>query len=67
MCKMIAEAVKKHNRKSVRTGNLISPTNAIRTVLEQEVRNDVLAPDFGRKKSFSILSWFLEMLGVFPL
>jgi len=54
---MIAKAVKKKNRKSVRTSNLISPTNVSR-VLEQEEWNDVLASNFGRRQSFSILTCF---------
>lgn len=64
MLKMIVEDVKKHSRKSVMTGNLITPTNAIRAVLEQEERNDVLAPHFGRNQFFSIPTWFLEMLSL---
>lgn len=52
--------MKMHNRKSL----ILFPLE-IRAVLELEEWNDVSAPNFGRKKSSSILTWFLEMLRVF--
>lgn len=57
--------MKKHSRQSAMTGNLISPTNALRAVLEQEEWNDILAPNLagGSLSSYG----FLEMLRLFSV